>query len=191
MESQKAEVESSLTKADSEPPKKRAASCCTRPICDSPRSSGATIARTAEQLRALLAKHIPDSQATGTRTHCHRTSPICAASSGTTTSTCWNSSAAVFSGHGVSVVDGAFTSNGQLVTLDQNGQVRRWDLGSQDEDEASRRDLPGGASAQVRVLSPDGRLAALAEGNKVHVFDTSTGKETFQIDSANTTTSAV
>ena len=34
---------------------------------------------------------------------------------------------------------------------------------------------PAGPLAQVRVLSPDGRLAALAEGNKVHVFDTSTG----------------
>ena len=85
----------------------------------------------------------------------------------------------------MSVVDGAFTADGQLVTLDQNGQVRRWNLGSQDEDEASRRDLPGGPGARVRVLSPNGRLAALAEGNKVHVFDTSTGKETFQIDSAN------
>ena len=73
------------------------------------------------------------------------------------------------------------------MTLDQNGQVRRWDLGSQDEDQASRRDLPGGPGAQVRVLSPDGRLAALAEGNKVRVFDTSTGKETFQIDSARRT----
>ncbi len=82
------------------------------------------------------------------------------------------------------VVGGAFTSNIQLVTLDENGQVRRWDLGSQDEDEASRHDLPGGPSAQFRVLSPNGRLAALAEGIKVHVFDTSTGKETFQIDSA-------
>src|SRR5205085_895676 len=91
------------------------------------------------------------------------------------------SSASVFSGHGVSVLAGAFTPNGQLVTLDQNGQVRRWDLGSQAEDKASRRDLPGGPSAQVRVLSPDGRLAGLAEGNKAHVFDTSTGKETFQI----------
>ena len=91
-------------------------------------------------------------------------------------------SAAVFSGHPVSVAGGAFTSNGQLVTLDQSGQVRRWDLDSRHEDKASRRDLPG---AQVRALSPDGRLAALAEGNKVHVFDTSTGKERFQIDSAN------
>ena len=36
---------------------------------------------------------------------------------------------------------------------------------------------PAVPSAQVRVLSPDGRLAALAEGNKVRVFDTSTGNE--------------
>ena len=57
-------------------------------------------------------------------------------------------------------------------------------LGSQVEDEASRRNLPGGPGAQVRVLSPDGRLAALAEGNKIHVFDTSMGQETLQIDSA-------
>ena len=101
------------------------------------------------------------------------------------------SSAAVFSGHGDSVVDAAFTTDGPLVTLDQNGQLRRWDLGSQHEDQASRRDLPGGPAAQVRVLSPNGRLAALAEGNKVRVFDTSTGHETFAVDSANRTYSAV
>ncbi len=64
--------------------------------------------------------------------------------------------------------------------------MRRWDQASQSEYKASRRDLPGGPSAQVRVLSPNGQLVALAEGNKVHVFDTSTGKETFQIDSAST-----
>ncbi len=93
-------------------------------------------------------------------------------------------SAAVFSGHGVGIVDGAFTANGQLVTLDQNGRLRRWDLGSQAEDELGRRDLPGGVGASIRVLSANGRLAALADGNKVHVFDTSTGKETFQVDSA-------
>jgi WD40 repeat protein/tetratricopeptide (TPR) repeat protein len=97
-------------------------------------------------------------------------------------------SAVVFSGHGVSLAGGAFTSNGQLVTLDQNGQVRRWDLDSQREDEARRRDLPGGTRAQVRVLSPDGRLAALAEGNKVHVFETSTGSEKVSIDSTNNPT---
>jgi hypothetical protein len=94
--------------------------------------------------------------------------------------------ATVFSGHGASVVDGAFTADGQLVTLDRNGQVRRWDLVSQDEDEVSRRDLPGGPGVQVRTLSPDGRLAALAVDNRVRVFDTSTGKETLSIDSAGT-----
>ena len=93
-------------------------------------------------------------------------------------------SAAVFSGHGVSVVGGAFTSDGRLVTLDQNGQVRHWDLDSQGEEEASRRDLPDGTGAQVVALSPDGHLAALAAGNKVRVFDAFTGNETFQIDSA-------
>jgi WD40 repeat protein len=134
---------------------------------------------TAQQLRVLLAKHIPDRKAVAAKKRDLRGFE-------------WHyyqhllkNSATVFSGHGVAVVDGAFTSDGQLVTLDENSQVRRWDLASQAEDKASRRDLPGGPSAQVRVLSPNGRLAALAEGNKVRVFDTSTGKEKFQIDSAN------
>jgi hypothetical protein len=162
---------------------------------------------TAEQLRVLLAKHIPSSERR--KDEGGRMKEENAAAEGSDSAFSlqpsafpksldlrgfeWyyyqhlvEKSAAVFSGHGVSVADGAFTSNGQLVTLDQDGQVRRWDLGPQDEDKASRHDLPGGPSAQFRVLSPSGRLAALAEGNKVHVFDTSTGKETFQIDSANT-----
>jgi WD40 repeat protein/tRNA A-37 threonylcarbamoyl transferase component Bud32 len=92
-------------------------------------------------------------------------------------------SAAVFSGPAASVVAARFTANGQLVTLDQQGQLRRWKLGPQVEDEASRRDLAGGPSKEVPILSPDGRLAALARGNKVHVFDTSLGSERFQIDS--------
>ena len=62
--------------------------------------------------------------------------------------------------------------------------MRRWDLGSQYEDETSRRELPGGPGAQIPVLAPNGRLAALAEGTKVHVFDASTGEETVQIDSS-------
>ncbi len=140
---------------------------------------------TAEQLRVLLAKHIPDSKAVVSKDRI--AVPVKSDLRGFE----WyyyqhllEKSAAVFSGHGDPVVDGAFTANGPLVTLDQNGQLRRWDLSSQAEDEASRRDLPGGPGAQLRVLSPNGRLAALAEGNKVHVFDTSTGDETFRIDSA-------
>ena len=73
-----------------------------------------------------------------------------------------------------------------METLDENGQLRRWDLDSQREDEARRRELAGGSSASVRVLSSDGRLAALAEGDKVRVFDTSTGNEKLSIHSANT-----
>ena len=94
-----------------------------------------------------------------------------------------DNSAAVFTGHAVAVADDAFTSTGQLVTLDQKGQVRRWDLGSQAEDMAGRRDLPGAASAQIRVLSPDGQLAALSEGKKIHVFDTATGEAACSIES--------
>jgi WD40 repeat protein/tetratricopeptide (TPR) repeat protein len=41
-----------------------------------------------------------------------------------------------------------------------------------------------GGKADQKVLSPDGRLAALAEGNTVYVVETSTGRERFQIDSA-------
>ena len=37
-------------------------------------------------------------------------------------------------------------------------------------------------------MSPNGRLAALAEGNEAHLFDTATGNQTFQINSAPTNT---
>ncbi len=56
------------------------------------------------------------------------------------------------------------------MTLDQNGQVRRWNLGSQAEFEASRRDLPGGGRADRRALSPDGRWTALGVENQVSRF---------------------
>ncbi len=132
---------------------------------------------TAEQLRVLLAKHIPSSSL---ESHDLRGFE-------------WyyyqhllEHSAAVFSEPGLSVIAGAFTSNRQLVTLDENSQLRRFDLDSQHEDEASRRDLRKGSIASARGLSPDGRLAALGERTKVHVFDTATGKETFSIDSADT-----
>jgi WD40 repeat protein len=132
---------------------------------------------TAAQLSTLLTKHIPDNNATVARPDLRGFE--------------WHyyqhlleNSAAVFSGHETALAGGAFASEGQLVTLDQDGQVRRWDVDSQDEDKAGRRDLPGGRGAQNRVLSPNGRLAALAEGDKVYVFDTSTGKETCEIDSA-------
>jgi WD40 repeat protein/tetratricopeptide (TPR) repeat protein len=141
---------------------------------------------TAEQLRILLEKHTPERRAAGNEdlTGTPRKPDLRGFE--------WyyyqhllEHGAAVFSGHGASVVDAALTTEGPLVTLDQNGQVRRWDLGSRHEDETSRRDLPGGPGAQFRALSPDGRLAALAEGNKVRVYDTATGHEKFAVKSAN------
>jgi WD40 repeat protein/tetratricopeptide (TPR) repeat protein len=97
------------------------------------------------------------------------------------------SGASIFSGHAAPVLAGAFLPDGQLATLDRSGQLRRWDLDLQREQEASRRDLPAGPAAQVLVLSPGGQLAALAEGNKVHVFDTSTGQERFSTNSPDVT----
>ena len=89
------------------------------------------------------------------------------------------------SGHAAPIAESVFCSNAHVVALDRNGQIRRWDLNSHEEDQSRRRDLPGGPTALVHVMSPKGRLAALAEGNKVRVFDTSTGKQMFQLDSAN------
>ncbi|MGO9357424.1 MAG: hypothetical protein ACLP1D_07080, partial [Xanthobacteraceae bacterium] len=153
---------------------------------------------TAEQLRALLAKHIPDERMKeeGVKTNQTGQEPgssfIPPLSSFDLRGFEWyyyqhllERSAVVFSGHAAPIADGVFSSNGVVVALDQNGQIRRWDLNSHQEDQSGRRDLPGGPSASVRVLSPNGRLAALAEGNKVHVFDTSTGKRKFQLDCAN------
>jgi WD40 repeat protein/tetratricopeptide (TPR) repeat protein len=143
---------------------------------------------TAEQLRVLLAKHIPDSKTAGNKDgHAAALKPDLRGFEWHYYQHLLEQSAPAFSGHTASVSGGAITSDSQLVTLDQNGQVRRWYLTSQAEDKAGRRDLPGGANAQVRVLSPNGRLAAFAEGNKVHVFDTATGQETHMIDSAQAT----
>ena len=219
--SQKARVEGSLSKAETAERLARTAEEAGRKLLYTTDMRLAPFVwrddrTTAEQLRVLLAKHIPSGRMKdeggrmnqsgrmkdeGGRMNQTRHEPGSSAPSSFILHPSsldlrgfeWHyyqhlleKSAAVFSGHGESVVDGAFTANGLLVTLDQNGQLRRWDPSSQAEDEASRRDLPGGPGAQLRVLSPNGRLAALAEGNKVHVFDTSTGDETFQIDSANT-----
>ena len=160
-----------------EPPRRKAASCCTRPICSSPRSSG----KTTEQ---RLSKCVSCWRSTFPIATPPSRSPICAASSGTTTSTYWRPAPSLFSARR-SILDGALTSNGQLLTLSSNSQVRRWDVGFQQEDLAHRRDLLGGRSTSVCVFSTDGRLAALADGDKVRVFDTSTGKEALSIDSAN------
>ncbi len=200
VESQKAEVEASLTKAEVAERRALAAVEAGRKLQYTTDMQLAPFVwnddrSTAEQLRTLLAKHDPNERMKDEGGRMNKTDssfilPPSSFEKSDLRGFEWDyykqlldNSAAVFSGHGTTVADGAFTSDGQLVTLDQNGQVRRWDVDSRVEDEASRRDLPNGRGAQVRVLSPNGRLAALAEGNRVHVFDTATGQEMFPIDS--------
>jgi WD40 repeat protein/tetratricopeptide (TPR) repeat protein len=190
--SQKAEVEGSLSKAEAAERLARAAEESGRNLLYTTDMRLAPFVwkddrTTAEQLRLLLAKHNPDPATAG------KPDVLGSLAKPDLRGFEWHyyqhvleHSAAVFSGNGDSIVDSAFAPTDQLVTLDQNGQVRRWGLGAQDEIEASRRDLPGGPSAQFRALSPDGRLAALARGDKVHLVDTSTGKDTVRIDSADT-----
>ncbi|MGO9465529.1 MAG: hypothetical protein ACLQVF_15405 [Isosphaeraceae bacterium] len=210
VESQKREVEGSLSKAEAAERSARAAEESGRKLLYTTDMRLAPFLwrddrTTAEQLRVLLARHIPSESMKDERGRMTKTGHE-PGSSGPSSliphpssfespdlrgfewyyyQHLLENSAAVFSGHAESVVDAAFTTEGPLVTLDQSGQVRRWDLGSQHEDEASRCDLPGGPGAQFRVLSPDGRLAALAEGNNVRVYDTATGHEKFAVDSAN------
>jgi WD40 repeat protein/tetratricopeptide (TPR) repeat protein len=182
VETQKNEVVSSLTKAQQAEEAAKAAEEAGRKLLYTTDLKLAPFVwrddrTTAQQLRTLLAKHIPDVRATAERPDLRGFE--------------WHfyqhlleHSATVFSGHAAAVVGGAFVSDDQLLSLDDDGQVRRWNLASQEEDLASRRDLPGGATAQARALSPDGRQAALVEGNKVHVVDCTTGKETWQTGSA-------
>jgi WD40 repeat protein len=187
--SQKAQVEGSLSKAEAAERLARNAEAAGRKLLYTTDMQLAPFLwrddrTTAEQLRVLLAKHIPDNNLAAD------TGIIAAPVKSDLRGFEWyyyqhllQSSATVFSGHAAPVVDAVFTTEGPLVTLDRNGQVRRWDLGSQHEDEASRREMPRGPGAEVRVLSPNGRLAAFAGWIKVRVHDTFTGSEKFSIDS--------
>src|SRR5271166_3261041 len=96
---------------------------------------------TAEQLRVLLEKHIPDSKAATEE-------PDLRGFEWYYYQNLLEHSSVVVSGHNAPFVDGAVSPEGQLVTLDDLGQIRRWDLATQTDDAANRRDLPGGRSAQ-------------------------------------------
>jgi WD40 repeat protein/tetratricopeptide (TPR) repeat protein len=209
VESQKKEVDGSLSKAEAAERLARAAEETGRKLLYTTDMRLAPFVwrddrSTASQLRVLLAKHIPEESDKEGLGAINNTRPESGSSPVPHSSSIrkpdlrgfeWyyyqhllEHGSSVFLGHPVPVVDGAFATDGQLVTLDDHGQVRRWDPDSQLEDEANRRDLPGGLGAKERVLSPDGRLAALAEGKKVHVFDAVTGMEKYSFDSVLTYT---
>ena len=154
---------------------------------------------TTEQLRTLLAKHIPAERMKdeGGRMKTEKGNdssfilPPSSFAKPDLRGFEWNyyqylldHSATVFSGHPIGVVGAAFSGEDQLVTLDQNGQVRHWNVDYEEEDETARHDLPSEPNGQRRLLSPDGRLAALSERGKVRVLDASTGQVNFQVDTA-------
>jgi WD40 repeat protein len=182
VETEKAEVEGSLSKAESAERLARDAEEAGRKLQYTTDMQLAPFVwrddrTSAEQLLAVLARHIPDSQAAIAK-------PDLRGFEWYYYQNMLEHNSAVFSGHAAAVVGRALDPDGQLVTLDALGQVRRWNLGTQTEDTAKRRDLPGGRGTPIWILSPNGKRAAQAESNKVHVFDTATGQEKFQIDSA-------
>jgi hypothetical protein len=106
---------------------------------------------TAKHLRDLLAKHIPGRTATRTEDATAATArPDLRGFEWHYYQHLLDHGATVLSGHTATVVDSTWSAHGPLVTLDQTGQLRRWDMGSQAEDQASRRDLP---ASWVRALA--------------------------------------
>ena len=92
-------------------------------------------------------------------------------------------SAAVFTGHTDDVLDARLDDDGNLTTLTDRGQVRRWDLFSRQEDTLRRLELSGRKSIGAGVLSFDGQKAAVFVENRkaVRVYDTSTGQLIWQM----------
>ena len=189
VETQKSEIESSLTKAEQAERAARAAEETGRKLLYTTDMQLAPFVwkdnrSSAEQLRALLAKHAPEEQpgATSSRPADQRSD---------LRGFEWyyykyllENSAAVFTGHETTVIGTAFDAGGSFVTMDVDGQVRRWNIGSRQEDDANRRDALGGPGAEALALSLDGRLAGLISANKARVWDTVTGGLRFEVDSA-------
>ena len=125
---------------------------------------------TAEHLRELLAKHIPDRTAASTQDATAATArPDLRGFEWYYYQHLPEQSATVFSGHAATVVAGAFTTSGRLVTLDQTAQVRRWDVSFDVEDEASRRDLRGGSGPARRPVArrTAGRVERRKDGSRL------------------------
>lgn len=190
VESQKSEIESSLTKAEQAERASRAAEEMGRKLLYTTDMQLAPFVwkdsrSSAEQLHALLAKHVPEAPVSD------RTGP--ADQKADLRGFEWHyyqhlldDSATVLPGHEGTVIGTAFAPGGQIVTMDLNGQVRHWDVTARQEDEANRREPPGGPGAEALTLSSDGRLAGLISGSKVRVWDTTTGSLKFELDSTGT-----
>jgi WD40 repeat protein/tetratricopeptide (TPR) repeat protein len=147
---------------------------------------------TSDQLRALLAKHVPEETTSEAGEHGGPSSAPGLASVATKRDlrgfewyyyqNLLQTNATVYAGDGAPVVASALAPDGALMTLDLNGRLRRWNADSQAEDPARRRVLPGCRTADARAVSADGRLVALADGGMVRVYEADTGDERFAVD---------
>jgi WD40 repeat protein len=87
-----------------------------------------------------------------------------------------DSRSSVFSGFNKPVIAAAMTSEGVLITLDDEAQVRRFDAGTKQE-RGAPTDLKKGRNIVAKTLSPDGQRVAIAVGNEVQIFDAVSGEQ--------------
>ena len=95
------------------------------------------------------------------------------------------SRATVVSGFDTPPVDCVLTADGELITLDEEARLQHWDSTT---GHAARPplDLKKGRNVGNKAISPDGKRAAFAIGDEVHVVDAGSGEETLRLQNAAT-----
>ena len=91
--------------------------------------------------------------------------------------------AGVFSGYEQDIVDCALSPAGELVTLDDRAQLRRWD-GKTLQEAGPAFDLGKDRNVGHKALSRNGQLAAIVVGKQVFILDTTNGAEIAKISTA-------
>lgn len=84
--------------------------------------------------------------------------------------------AAVIQGFEKDVVAAAMSPEGELVTLDGDARLQHWNPATRQPTRPAL-DLKKDRSVTDQALSPNGRRAALAIGDQVHLIEARTGKE--------------
>jgi WD40 repeat protein/Flp pilus assembly protein TadD len=87
-----------------------------------------------------------------------------------------DSRASVFPGFNKPVIAAAVTAEGVLVTLDEEAQVRRFDVTTKQE-RGTQTDFRKGRNIVASTLSPDGQRVAIAIGTEVQIFDATNGEQ--------------
>ncbi|HVC93939.1 MAG TPA: hypothetical protein VND64_09620, partial [Pirellulales bacterium] len=89
-----------------------------------------------------------------------------------------DSRATIFPSGEQPVTDSALRADGELVTLDEDGRLERWDVTTRRETRPAL-ELRNGRSLSATALSPDGRRVALASAKEklVHLVDAATGED--------------